>query len=471
MITRLSAGSIAPTAEASRHRILSNRFDRVEKKLKEVVDAVAAVDGSAPVEPCILLERESQLSTIQSELESLSRDMLIEDEDETLADKELKLNRDIFDVSVKIKRLLQSQPTSVPVKSGMKLPKLDVPKFDGNIIHWRTFWEQFSVSVHGRDALSNAEKLTYLRHALNDGKAKAVVEGLSSSGDQKHPVYACQKFKGMTQEQMMISLKSNGLCMNCLRPGHFVRQCTSTQKCRKCQKPHHTLLHREEKKEQDQSTDKNPTVPSHPITSCVSQAKVNAQILLMTCRVKVVAPDGSSTQARALLDSASSTCFVSERLAQLLRLPRSRCHAHIFGIGNLHCKPSSQSMAKLSITSMWSPEESFEVEAVVLPKITCDLPVSPVSLDRRWDYIRDLHLADPDFATPGKIDLLLGIEVFTRVMRHGRRFRDERSPVALETSFGWVIILWMGDCWCCSKWSATKCRFSSCLYFSQRRPY
>ena len=255
----------------------------------------------------------------------------------------------------------------------------------------------------------------------------------------KHPVYACQKFEGMTQEQMMISLKSNGLCMNCLRPGHFVRQCTSTQKCRKCQKPHQTLVHREEKKEQDQSMNQNPTVPSHPITSSVSQAKVNVQILLMTRRVKVVAHDGSSTQARALLDSASSTCFVSERLAQLLRLPRSRCHAHILGIGNLHCNPSSQSMTKLSITSMWSSEESFEVEAVVLPKFTCDLPVSPVSLDRRWDYIRNLHLADPDFAMPGKIDLLLGIEVFTSVMRHGRWFHDERSPVALETSFGWVI--------------------------------
>ena len=149
---------------------MSKRFDRVEKKLKEVVDAVAAIDGGATVEPYILLQRESQLSTIQSKLESC---VLMEDEDETLADKELKLNRDIFDVSVKIKRLLQSQPhasTSVPVKSGMKLPKLDVPKFDGNIIHWRTFWEQFSVSVHGRDALSNAEKLTYLRHTLNDGK-------------------------------------------------------------------------------------------------------------------------------------------------------------------------------------------------------------------------------------------------------------------------------------------------------------
>ena len=40
LITRLSAGSIAPTAEASSHQILSKRFDRVEKKLKEVVDAV-----------------------------------------------------------------------------------------------------------------------------------------------------------------------------------------------------------------------------------------------------------------------------------------------------------------------------------------------------------------------------------------------------------------------------------------------
>ena len=43
--------------------------------------------------------------------------------------------------------------------------------------------------------------------------------------------------------------------------------------------------------------------------------------LLMICRVLVHGPNGSSVESRALLDSASSASFVSERLAQSLRLP------------------------------------------------------------------------------------------------------------------------------------------------------
>ena len=42
-------------------------------------------------------------------------------------------------------------------------------------------------------------------------------------------------------------LKTNGLCINCLRHGHFVRSCKSLHKCQVCQKPHHTLLHIDEK--------------------------------------------------------------------------------------------------------------------------------------------------------------------------------------------------------------------------------
>ena len=45
--------------------------------------------------------------------------------------------------------------------------------------------------------------------------------------------------------------------------------------------------------------------------------------LLMTSRVMVHGPDGSSVESRALLDLASAS-FVSEQLAQGLCLPRSR---------------------------------------------------------------------------------------------------------------------------------------------------
>lgn len=88
---------------------------------------------------------------------------------------------------------LSSTPSSTPDSSGIKLPKLDVPTFDGNLLSWKTFWEQFTVSVHIRSKLTDAEKLAYLRHAHKDGSAKSVVEGLSRSGDHYDEAITCLK--------------------------------------------------------------------------------------------------------------------------------------------------------------------------------------------------------------------------------------------------------------------------------------
>ena len=66
----------------------------------------------------------------------------------------------------------------------MKLPKIDVPTFDGELLHWQTFWEQFSISIDKRSDITDTEKLVYLRHSLKDGAARNIIEGLSHSGDQ-----------------------------------------------------------------------------------------------------------------------------------------------------------------------------------------------------------------------------------------------------------------------------------------------
>ena len=44
----------------------------------------------------------------------------------------------------------------------------------------------------------------------------------------------------------------------------------------------------------------------------------------MTSQVNIRGPEGSATQARALLDSGSEASFITKRLAQQLRLPRRR---------------------------------------------------------------------------------------------------------------------------------------------------
>ena len=111
------------------------------------------------------------------------------------------MDKDVFDCSLQLKKLLftltpgvipnPSTESPATITSGVRLPKIDVPTFDGNILSWQTFWEQFSIAVHERTSLSDTGKLVYLRHALKDGEAKRVIEGLFRSGDQYTEAVTC----------------------------------------------------------------------------------------------------------------------------------------------------------------------------------------------------------------------------------------------------------------------------------------
>ena len=53
--------------------------------------------------------------------------------------------------------------------------------------------------------------------------------------------------------------------------------------------------------------------------------------------------------------------------------------------------------------------------------------------------MNDIQLADPSFGHPGRIDVLLGVEVFVESVLSGRRSGPPGSPMAFETEFGWVL--------------------------------
>ena len=161
--------------------------------------------------------------------------------------------------------------------------------------------------------------------------------------------------------------------------------------------------------------------------------------LLMTCRVLVHSPDGSSIDARAILDSASSASFISERLTQSLGLPRSTQSVKISGIAGISHRSPSQFVANFSISAMRSLGKKMDVTAIVVPRVTCDLPLHPVPFDVKWKHLTDLQLADPTFGQPGRIDILLGVDILVQVLLQGRRIGPPGSPVAFETELGWVL--------------------------------
>ena len=117
----------------------------------------------------------------------------------------------------------------------------------------------------------------------------------------------------------------------------MAKQCPSSQKSKKCRGSHHSLLHKDWTKKpsmygqfsQSSETREDPNV----LTMHTSELGHQQQVLVMTCQVIVVGPDGNSYKARALLDSGSSASFILKWVAQHLCLPRRRQDSKMNGIG------------------------------------------------------------------------------------------------------------------------------------------
>ena len=63
-------------------------------------------------------------------------------------------------------------------KQPIQLPKIIIPPFDGNPLHYQSFVDSFGSSIDTNQSLSNVEKFLYLKGFLK-GKALSTIEGLS----------------------------------------------------------------------------------------------------------------------------------------------------------------------------------------------------------------------------------------------------------------------------------------------------
>ena len=188
--------TVAPDAPALDRRPLKRRLGRVQAGLNRIEGATT----DEPVDRTLLSQYSDELSDYKKDLAALYSDLAAEDisDDDELFTTHSVAERQLSMLSHKIKSLFAVTPADTPTLpttegTGVKLPKLDVPEFDGNIIRWKQFWDQFSIAVHSKTALSNAEKTVYLQHAIKDGSARNAIEGLSHSGDNYAEAVECLK--------------------------------------------------------------------------------------------------------------------------------------------------------------------------------------------------------------------------------------------------------------------------------------
>jgi len=113
-------------------------------------------------------------------LEELNKQILkeLEDSDEKLEDESEKIEEyctKAFEC-IAIADILIKESTSTNQDQSFRLPKIQLPKFDGNVLLWQEFFETFKVSVDQQN-ISDIEKFQYLKSSLG-GEAAATITGM-----------------------------------------------------------------------------------------------------------------------------------------------------------------------------------------------------------------------------------------------------------------------------------------------------
>ncbi|XP_062703649.1 uncharacterized protein LOC134286095 [Aedes albopictus] len=311
----------------------------------------------------------------------------------------------------------------------------------------------------------NSFKKSVPKLAVNTASESSTTKCVSCSGP--HYIINCPTFAKMSLDKRFQVVNSKKLCSNCLRRDHYSRDCKSSFRCRTCNKKHHSLLHpglsasgsnsatAAQECTQSQTGGSNVSTtavvpvdaPQQVLQSSVATiyaANVTAEsrevhVFLSTVLVSVKDCNGRSHMARALLDSGSQANLITERLCQVLKLPRKQTSVPIAGVGSARVQINSS--VSTTIASRIT-DYAIPMDFLVLKKVTEDQPSTTIPVSS-WNLPSDMVLADPGFNKRAPIDLLLGLEYFYEfLLLNGGRIQIQRVgegiPLFVNTVFGWI---------------------------------
>ncbi|XP_071578243.1 uncharacterized protein [Temnothorax nylanderi] len=273
--------------------------------------------------------------------------------------------------------------------------------------------------------------------------AKAVPQ--CSLCKSKHSFSVCPQFTGKSPSQRRDIVQRERRCFNCLSPHHAAKACSSKFLCRLCQKPHHTLLH----VDSDFSPKTEEVTPATEMPKAVdaktsevnslfaSSKTTRSYALLATAWITVSSPLGRSVIVRALLDQGSEMSFITEKLAQCLRLKRVRMPTSVSAVGCVHAG-TYQHAAQVNISPRNKQTPAFSTHALILNSLTAYAP-KRMSQEHTLAHLEDLPWADPDPMSADPISIIVGADLYSVLIVDGLRKGAVGQPIAQNSVLGWVI--------------------------------
>lgn len=253
-----------------------------------------------------------------------------------------------------------------------------------------------------------------------------------------HSVSVCSKFKGWSVSARVKWVRDQRVCFLCLSDKHWSNQCRSKVYCSYCARKHHALIHEDQRAPSHEVPETSSIESGHNAAAALCGSANTHSVLLGTALVHIRDCTGVLHSVRALIDSASQISAMTVPCAARLGLRKTRWTAPVTGLSGTPVM-NVKGLVSCTVQPRFSEEPVIPIQAWIFPSITADMPRQALSSDiaERFDH---LALADPSFASPSTIDVLLGADVFSSILDGKRVSVGNELPVAFGSIFGWILI-------------------------------
>jgi len=322
-------------------------------------------------------------------------------------------------------------------KAKVRLPKLEVRKFNGRVQEWQEFWDAFESAIDQNESLTAVDKFAYLQSLVTEPARSTIVGFSLTAVNYMAAVNVLKKKYG--KETAIQRAHVNDLLNLALVFSD--KDTTCLMKLYDSCSVHFRGLKALGVQDKPAVSGLKVTPEANPTTTSPSSFHVGAtdRVALQTARA-VITGKSQPQRVRVLFDTGSHRSFVTARVAQLAWLPVTRqdwLTISTFGQRSKDMKLRDVIQVKVSPIA---GESIINMEAYVVPEIS-SIPNTHVELVKS-DYP---NLRGPWFSdvSEGRDEMVIDVLDRADYLWHFQKGCTIRGnfdePVAVETKLGWVL--------------------------------